>query len=81
MDILVKNCIAGLRVDKQRCRKNLQASKACATQLVPHIGYDRAAAIAKEAISKRAPFANFIASMYAELVPNIQNQRDSREKK
>jgi len=78
MDTLVKNCVAGLSVDEQRCRQNLQASTACATLLVPHVGYDRAADIAKEAISQGVPFANFVASTHPELAPLIQNPHFSR---
>jgi fumarate hydratase class II len=42
-------CIAGLQVNEQRCRELVEQSLAIVTALAPKIGYDAAAAIAKEA--------------------------------
>ncbi|MHC4089308.1 MAG: class II fumarate hydratase [Planctomycetota bacterium] len=42
-------CIAGIEADQDRCSESLERSLAICTALVPHIGYDAAAAIAKEA--------------------------------
>ncbi len=42
-------CLAGLTADKKRCESLLEQSLALVTALVPEIGYDRAAALAKEA--------------------------------
>jgi fumarate hydratase class II len=44
-----QRCIAGLEADVERCRANVESSLALATALVPAIGYDKAAAIAKAA--------------------------------
>ncbi len=44
-----EKCLAGLTADKQRCETLLEQSLALVTALVPEIGYDRAAALAKEA--------------------------------
>ena len=44
-----KRCIAGLRVDRERASALVEQSLAMGTALVPEIGYDRAAALAKEA--------------------------------
>jgi fumarate hydratase class II len=44
-----KKCIEGLRADERRCRQMVEQSLALATALVPEIGYDRAAEIAKKA--------------------------------
>ncbi len=42
-------CVAGLEADAERCREMIERSLAMCTALVPRIGYDAAAAIAKEA--------------------------------
>jgi len=43
------SCIADIRPNADKCRDNLEKSLALATYLVPHVGYDRAAEIAKSA--------------------------------
>jgi fumarate hydratase class II len=42
-------CVRGMKADKQRCRRNAELSPAVATALNPLIGYDKAAALVKEA--------------------------------
>jgi fumarate hydratase class II len=49
INLLADKCIPGIRADRTRCRKYMDQSLALATLLVPHIGYDRAAEIAKKA--------------------------------
>lgn len=46
---LAQRCVRGLEADAQRAESIVESSLALATALVPEIGYDRAAAIAKEA--------------------------------
>jgi fumarate hydratase class II len=41
-------CVAGIQADEQRCNEMIEKSLAMCTALAPAIGYDRAAAIAKE---------------------------------
>jgi aspartate ammonia-lyase len=41
-------CVAGIQVDADRCRRYAEETVALATALSPRIGYDRAAAVAKE---------------------------------
>jgi fumarate hydratase class II len=41
-------CIVGIRADEQRAGELIEKSLAMCTALAPEIGYDRAAAIAKE---------------------------------
>jgi fumarate hydratase class II len=43
------NCVSGIAVDRERIDALLQSSLMLVTALNPHIGYDRAAAIAKKA--------------------------------
>lgn len=47
--ILAENCIDNLRVDRERSKEMVERSLAMVTSLVPKIGYDNAASIAKEA--------------------------------
>jgi fumarate hydratase class II len=46
---LADKCVLGLSADRDRCRQYIDQSLALATLLVPHIGYDRAAKVAKTA--------------------------------
>jgi len=46
-------CVAGLEADEQRCTAMVEQSLAMCTSLAPLIGYDSAAAIAKEAYESR----------------------------
>ena len=46
---LADKCIAGLTANREVCTGYIEKSLALATALVPEIGYDRAAAIAKRA--------------------------------
>jgi len=42
-------CVAGLKADARVCRGNIENSLALVTALVPRLGYDRAATVAKQA--------------------------------
>ena len=44
-----ERCIAGLEADEERLRETIEQSLALATALTPEIGYERAAALSKEA--------------------------------
>jgi len=50
--LLAKKCVSGIRANKEKCAANIEKSLAMATYLVPHIGYDKAAEIAKKACSE-----------------------------
>ncbi len=47
--LLAEKCISGIRANRQKCAANIEKSLAMATYLVPHVGYDKAAAIANKA--------------------------------
>ena len=47
--VFTEKCLNGLEADEQRCEDLLEQSLALVTALVPEIGYDHAAALAKEA--------------------------------
>ena len=46
---LDEKCVAGIEANEEMCKRHAEATLATATALNPHIGYDRAAAIVKEA--------------------------------
>ncbi len=48
-----QRCVTGLEADAERCGSTVEQSLALGTSLVPVIGYDAAAAIAKEAYASR----------------------------
>ena len=47
--VFAESCVAGLEADEEKCRAMVEQSLAMCTSLAPLIGYDEAAAIAKEA--------------------------------
>jgi aspartate ammonia-lyase len=51
IDTLVTRCIDGISANEVACRDHLMGSTALATALVPLVGYDRAAAVAKLALA------------------------------
>jgi fumarate hydratase class II len=48
-EVLVERLLSGLAVNEQRCRQLIDESLMMVTSLAPRIGYDQAAALAKEA--------------------------------
>ncbi len=50
---LAEKCVNGISANMDKCTSNLEQSLALSTGLVPAIGYDKAAAIAKEAYEKK----------------------------
>jgi fumarate hydratase class II len=51
-EIIAIKCINGIEANSKRCEAFLEISLARVTNLVPEIGYDRAAALAKKAFEK-----------------------------
>ena len=49
--IFAERCVAGLEADEAHCRELVNRSLMLVTALNPHIGYDQAAAVAKEALA------------------------------
>jgi aspartate ammonia-lyase len=47
-----RKCIDGIQANSERCRMYAKKSIGLATALAPHIGYDRAASVVKEALGK-----------------------------
>ncbi len=49
---LADRCLAGLRADEARCRRYAESSPALATALVPHLGYEQAAEVVRQALAQ-----------------------------
>jgi fumarate hydratase class II len=49
--VFAEKCVAGLEADPARCRELLERSLMLVTALTPHLGYDVAATVAKEALA------------------------------
>ena len=47
IDVFTEKCIRGITANREVCAANIEKSLAMVTGLVPHIGYEKAAAIAK----------------------------------
>jgi fumarate hydratase class II len=48
-DLFAHRCVRGITANREQCEANIAKSLAVVTNLVPHIGYDRGAAIAARA--------------------------------
>lgn len=50
--VFTKKCVKGIKADRARCKEMAEKSAGLATVLNPFIGYEKAAAVAKEAVAK-----------------------------
>jgi aspartate ammonia-lyase len=77
MDMLAVNCVAGIAADPARCHANLAQSTALATELVPLIGYARAARVAKraQATGSLAEAVNALEPACAATILSLQDQQ------
>lgn len=56
----VDNCISGITANKEHCREMVEGSVGIITPLCPHVGYQKAADIAKKAIRTGASVRELI---------------------
>ena len=54
------NCVTGITANEDRCRALVENSVGIITALCPHVGYEKAADIAKKAIRTGAPVRSLI---------------------
>jgi fumarate hydratase, class II len=50
--VLAEKCVDGITANEERCRELLEGNLSLATALAPRIGYDEAAAVAKQAFAE-----------------------------
>ncbi|WP_221792164.1 aspartate ammonia-lyase [Aquisediminimonas sediminicola] len=73
MDMLVDHCVTGIEALEPRCHANLMHSTALATELVPLIGYARAARVAADA-QQRGDLLAAVRALEPEFEDFIQQQ-------
>ncbi|MEA2716654.1 MAG: fumarate hydratase, class, partial [Actinomycetota bacterium] len=50
--VLADRCLVGFEADDERCRRYAESSPALATALVPHLGYEQAASVVRQAVAE-----------------------------
>lgn len=87
--------VKGIRADEERCRSLLEKSAGIALALNPFIGYDKAAEVAKEALSRGVPLRDVVLKRklltekqldeildpYAMTTPGIHGKKGKEEKR
>jgi len=74
-DVFTTRCLAGVEADRARCAELIERSLMLATALVPAIGYDKAAAIAKRAHEERKTIREVAREM---AIPDLDRLLDVR---
>lgn len=54
------NCVSGITANEERCKQLVDSSVGVVTALCPHIGYSRAAKIAKRSLAEQIPVRELI---------------------
>jgi fumarate hydratase class II len=75
-DAFRERCVEGIQPDEKRCNELIELSLSMVTALAPRIGYDRAAAIAKESVATGRTVREICASRLEELGLTAQNLAD-----
>jgi aspartate ammonia-lyase len=63
LPVFTQKCIAGIQADRARCESYYVTSPSLATALNPFIGYERAAALAKESVKTKTPIPELLRGM------------------
>ncbi len=58
--VFAEKCIDGIKANKEKCLEYLEKNPVIATALAPHIGYDKAAEVVKEAYEKGLPIREIV---------------------
>ena len=61
--VFADSCVHGIAVDGPRCADQVQRSLMLVTALTPHIGYDQAAAVAREALASQRTLREVVLEM------------------
>jgi aspartate ammonia-lyase len=60
LPVFVEKCVSGIEANEEKCRSYLEKNPSLATFLQPHIGYERAAEIAKEAMKRNMSIRDLV---------------------
>lgn len=63
INTLVENCVKDITANKSKCSEMVSCSAGIATALAPHIGYKKAATVAKESIKTGKPVKDILFEM------------------
>lgn len=55
-----EKCVSGIQVNAERCTEHLNNSVGIVTALSPHLGYEKASLVAKEALTQRRSVAEIV---------------------
>ncbi len=58
--VFARRCVDGITVNEEVCRRNAEKTAALATALVPAIGYDKAAELAKKSLAEGATLRELV---------------------
>ena len=72
MACLTDRCVSGIEADAKRCRSLLENSLAMATSLVPQIGYEQSAKVAKHALNNEISVAQALEDLGIDALPYDQ---------
>ena len=75
----VFNCIIGITANEERCRELLDSSVGIITALCPHIGYARAASLAKEALKRQVSVRSLVLEQKILTEPELDKILDAYE--
>ena len=79
IDTFVEKCVAGIEADAERCAELIEKSLMLGTALVPAVGYDKAAAIAKQAHKERKTVREVATEMGIEDLDTLLDVRSMTE--
>ena len=60
LNTFTKNCIVGIKANREKCLEMVEKSVGIVTAMAPYIGYQRSAAIAKESLKTGTPVREII---------------------
>jgi aspartate ammonia-lyase len=60
LDVYVRFCVSGITVNEERCKAYAEGSMSIVTVLNPHIGYLKAAEIAREYLASGKPIRQLV---------------------
>ena len=60
MQTFIDNCVTGITANEERCRQLVENSIGVITAICPHVGYEKAAEIAKKAMKTGESIRNLI---------------------
>lgn len=63
MDVMREKCVAGIKANEIQCKSHLEAGTALATLLVPVLGYENAARVAKDALETKRRLEDVVSEL------------------